>query len=130
MSNASPNSSAIVGAFPNALGELVSPNCYEAKGSGCRRERLISAAKGLGWRRSAVNGKRGSLWSLLKRYPIRSGSRKKPRSRWSIEIRPGPQAMMPSAMAAQVRWTGHPSGTVSSTIAVMNSNPSAANHSI
>ena len=26
--------------------------------------------------------------------------------------------MMPSAMAAQVRWTGHPSGTVSSTIAV------------
>jgi hypothetical protein len=41
-------------------------------------------------------------------------------------MRPGPQAMMPSAIAAQVRWIGQPSGTVSSTIAVMNSNPSTA----
>ena len=35
--------------------------------------------------------------------------------------------MMPSAIAAQVIWTGQPSGTVSSTTAVINSNPSAAN---
>ncbi len=30
-----------------------------------------------------------------------------------MEIRPGPQAAMPNAMAIQVKWTGHPSGTVS-----------------
>jgi len=41
-------------------------------------------------------------------------------------IRPGPQAMIPSAISAQVIWIGQPSGTVSSTIPVMNNNPSAA----
>ena len=32
-----------------------------------------------------------------------SGSRKKRRAKWSIEIWPGPQAMIPNAIAAQVR---------------------------
>ena len=34
---------------------------------------------------------------------------------------------MPSAIAAQVRWIGQPSGTVNSTMTVMNRSPSAAN---
>jgi hypothetical protein len=58
--NAGTVSSATAGAFPNVLCKLVfsdqffplfgAPNCDEAKGSGCRRERLISTAKGLGRR--------------------------------------------------------------------------------
>ena len=35
-------------------------------------------------------------------YRTFSGNRTKRRTKWSIETRPGPQAMMPSAIAAQV----------------------------
>ena len=44
----------------------------------------------------------------------------------SIDSRPGPQAMMASAIAAQVMCTGQPSGTVSSTTSVITSSPSPA----
>jgi hypothetical protein len=37
----------------------------------------------------------------------------------SIDSRPGPQAMMASAIAAHVIWIGQPSGTVSSTMQVI-----------
>src|SRR3979490_2277111 len=47
-------------------------------------------------------------------------------SAWSIDSRPGPQAMMASAIAAHVIWIGQPSGTVSSTMQVMNRRPNAA----
>ena len=48
------------------------------------------------------------------------------RIRASRESRPAPPAMMASAIAAQVRWIGQPSGTVSSTMSVMNRRPSPA----
>ena len=47
-------------------------------------------------------------------------------SAWSTDSRPGPQAMMASAIAAHVKWIGQPSGTVSSTMQVMNRRPNAA----
>lgn len=50
-----------------------------------------------------------------------------PRSKLSADSFPGPHAMMPSAIAAQVICIGQPSGTVNSTIKVMRSSPVAAN---
>jgi hypothetical protein len=44
----------------------------------------------------------------------------------SSENRPGPHAMMPSAIAAQVTCTGQPSGTVSSTTTVIRRSAHAA----
>jgi hypothetical protein len=67
-----------------------------------------------------------ATWRTARQFGDSHSLRCSNQSQWSSDNRPGPHAIIPSAMAAQVTCTGQPSGTASSTTRVITRSPHAA----